>query len=115
MPEIWEPGILLSDLADEPELSEEFGAIFAKLKGEPGDPPNPCHLVLNFQGVTYLNSSHIASILRMRKMLLEHGKKLVLCGVIDEVWSMLLLTGLDKLLVFEADTMTALARIQLQP
>lgn len=116
MPELWEPGILLSELADEPELSEEFSAIFSRLKGEQSDTPHaPCHLVLSFRGVTYLNSSHIASILRMRKLVLEQGKKIVLCGVNDEVWSMLLLTGLDKVLVFEPDTMTALARIQLQP
>lgn len=118
MPEDWEDGILLSELADEPELSEEFSAIFARLKGEdghPGPPTGPPHVVLNFQAVTYLNSSHIAALLRMRKLAIEKGRKLVLCAVADEVWSMLLLTGLDKVFAFEPDTMTALARIQIDP
>lgn len=138
MPQDWEPGILLSELADEPELSEEFSAIFARLKGEEGGhaagatgtrgssgalgdaasapivPPAPCDLVLNFQGVSYLNSSHIAALLRMRKLVSETGRRMILCGVNDEVRSMLLVTGLDKVFIIEADTMTALARVQMQ-
>ncbi|HPO93194.1 MAG TPA: STAS domain-containing protein [Phycisphaerales bacterium] len=136
MPQDWEPGILLSELSDEPELSEEFASIFARLKGEsdgggrdepwstpgrseraPGAGPSPAQapvdLVLNFQGVSYLNSSHIAALLRMRKLVSERGRRMVLCGLRDEVWSMLMVTGLDKIFTFEPDTMTALARIQI--
>ncbi len=138
MPQDWESGILLSELADEPELSEEFSAIFARIKGEEGGhaagatgtrgsagalgdagsapivPPGPCDLVLNFQGVSYLNSSHIAALLRMRKLVSEAGRRMILCGVNDEVRSMLNVTGLDKVFTIEPDTMTALARVQMQ-
>ncbi len=138
MPTDWSEGILLADLADEPELSEEFSAVFARLRGagagedddtapsfgsaregargerplSPGDPVP--HVVLNFSGVSYLNSSHIAALLRMRKRLVEAGKQLVLCSMGDEVWSMMLLTGLDKVFQFAPDPMTALASVQLK-
>lgn len=143
MPQEWAEGILLCELADEPELSEEFSAVFSRIKGEsaPADGPSadgasgsapaehaadpgppaaaphvvPPHVVLNFQGVTYLNSSHIAQLLRMRKLLQERRRKLVLCAMNDEVWSMMLLTGLDKVFTFVPDTMTALASVQIEP
>ncbi len=134
MPTDWSEGILLSDLADEPELSEEFSAIFARLKTPNDDDAPPSfgagreavreapaatsdaipHVVLNFSGVSYLNSSHIAALLRMRKRLVEAGKQLVLCSMGDEVWSMMLLTGLDKVFQFAPDPMTALASVQLK-
>jgi len=116
MPTEWAEGILLAELSDEPELSEEFSAIFARIITRPGEAPAGAvpHVVLNFSGVSYLNSSHIAAMLRMRKRLLEARKTLVLCSLGDEVWSMMLLTGLDKVFQFSPDTMTALARVQLE-
>ena len=138
MPTDWSEGILLADLADEPELSEEFSAVFARLRSSTGgteddgpqtfgsaregargekplSPEDPVpHVVLNFSGVSYLNSSHIAALLRMRKRLVEAGKQLVLCSMGDEVWSMMLLTGLDKVFQFAPDPLTALASVQLK-
>ncbi len=71
--------------------------------------------MLNFGGVSYLNSSQIASLLRLRKRLAEGQppRQLVLAALSDEVWSVLLLTGLDKVFRVSPDTMTALARVQL--
>ncbi len=111
MPTDWTEGIVLCDLGDEPELSEEIAALVDQLKNTPTD--KMPSVVLNFAGVSYLNSSHIASLLRVRKRVAEGKKSLVLAAMTDEVWSIMLMTGLDK--VFEAapDTMTALARVQL--
>lgn len=118
MPTDWAKGILLADLADEPELSEELSAVIARVKGEgqaapPASAADVPDVVLNFGGVGYLNSSHIAALLRLRKFLMEHRKALVLCAVSDQVWSMIMLTGLDKVFKFSPDTMTALASVQL--
>jgi anti-anti-sigma factor len=111
MPTDWAPGILLSDLADEPELSEELSAVYGQVKKIPNDKlPS---IVLNFAGVAYLNSSQIAALLRLRKRLMEGRKQLILAGLRDQVWSVMLLTGLDKVFQFAPDTMTALARVQL--
>ncbi|MBX3358102.1 MAG: STAS domain-containing protein [Phycisphaeraceae bacterium] len=109
MPKQWSDSILISELADEPELSEEFSAIFDRLQG---DEPVP-NVVLNFAGVTYLNSSHLAQLLRMRKRVQEAGRAIVLCSMGDDVWSVMMLTGLDKVFRFASDPMMALAGLQL--
>jgi anti-anti-sigma factor len=111
MPTDWSDGIVLADLSDEPELAEEFSAIAERLKATPTE--KLPHVVLNFGGVSYLNSSHIAALLRMRKRVVEGRKQLVLCSMSDQVWAVMLLTGLDKVFQFAPDTMTALARVQI--
>lgn len=113
MPTEWSDGILLSDLADEPELSEELGALFSHLKAAPIE--KTPHVVINFAGVSYLNSSQIAQLLRVRKRIVEGHRRLVLAALRDEVWSVILLTGLDKVFQVAPDTMTALARVQIEP
>ncbi len=111
MPTEWSDGILLAQLADEPELAEEFSAIFARLSGAAeGALP---HVVLDLGGVSYLNSSHIAQMLRMRKKLVEGRRQLVLCSMSDELWAVMSMTGLDKVFTYAPDTITALARAQL--
>jgi anti-anti-sigma factor len=112
MPNKWGDDILISNLADEPELSEEFAAIFAVLNDQEAARAN--HVVLNFSGVTYLNSSHIAQMLRMRKRLMDLERALVLCAMNDNVWSVLSLSGLDKVFRYAPDPMTALAGLQLE-
>lgn len=139
MPTDWSDDIVLAELAEEPEFSEELSAIFARISPTPSDsapaaaagsgssaatPPGQQanaatsqqapNVVLNFQGVNFLNSSHIAQLLRLRKQLQERGKRLVLCSLSDELWSVMLLTGLDKVFVFAPDPMTALASIQIE-
>jgi anti-anti-sigma factor len=111
MPTEWSEGILVSELGEEPELSEEIAALFDQLKKAPTE--RVPHVVLNFGAVNYLNSSHIASLLRLRKRVQEGRKQLVLCAMSDEVWSVLLLTGLDKVFTVCPDVMTGLARVQL--
>lgn len=106
----WSDNILLANLSDEPALSEELGLVIDQIK-DSGEAP---HAVLDFRGVSYVNSSNIAQLLRVRKMLDEHGRQLRLCGMGDEVWSVMLVTGLDKVFRFAPDTMTALAGLQLE-
>lgn len=111
MPNEWADGIIYCDLGDEPELSEDISALIDLLKCKPTD--KVPHVVLNFGGVSYLNSSHIASLLRVRKRTTEGRRQLVLAAMNDDVWSVMLLTGLDKVFQFAPDMMTALARVQL--
>ena len=85
MPSDWSNDIAICDLADEPELSEELNDLYNRLT-ERGVDSVPC-VVLNLGGVSYLNSSNIAQILRIRRRLIESQKSMKLCSVADGVWS----------------------------
>ncbi len=112
MPTIWSDDILIAELADEPALSDELNEVIEQTESPPeGRYP---HVVLNFAHVSYLNSSNIAQLLRLRKDLSGRGRKLQVCSLRDAVWTVMLTTGLDKVLSFSPDTMTALATLQLE-
>ena len=101
----------VAELADEPALSEELTGISQRIAEQKGHVP---HVVLNFEAVSYLNSSNLAQLLRLRKQLNEHKRLLKLCSVKDDLWSVFLITGLDKVFRFAPDPMTALAGIQIE-
>jgi len=108
----WSEDIAISELTDEPALSDELATLIDRVKSAT-DGPVP-HVVLNLSAVTYLNSSNIAQLLKLRQVLGKHGRRLKLCSVSDEVWSVMLVTGLDKVFLFAPDPMTALAGLQLE-
>ncbi len=108
----WSDDIVVCDLAEEPELSEELADLYNRLQETERDKlPN---LVLDLSGITYLNSSNIAQMLRLRKILIEADRKMRIAGVADAVWSIMLLTGLDKVFHFSPDKGTAIASLQME-
>lgn len=107
----WSDNIVITELSDEPALSDELSAITQRIAEHPQHVP---HVVLNFAAVSYVNSSNLAQLLRLRKQLAEHKKLLKLCSVKDDLWSVFLITGLDKVFRFAPDPMTALAGIQIE-
>lgn len=108
----WSEDIAISELSDEPALSEELASIIERVSRD--DDNAVPHVVLNFSGVTYLNSSNIAQLLRLRQGLAKHGRRLRLCSMSEQVWSVMSVTGLDKVFQFAPDPMTALAGLQLE-
>lgn len=108
----WSDDIVIAELADEPALSEELHAIGERLIAQP--PEHVPNVVLNFAGVTYVNSSNLAALLKIRKRLAECQRKLKICSLSDEVWSVFQVTGLDKVFRFSPDPMTALASLQIE-
>jgi len=110
----WSEDIVLGELSDEPALSEELTAIIQRVVSlrEPG---SHCpHVVLNFANVGYVTSSNLAQLLRLRGLLGERSRVLKICSVADNVWSVFMMTGLDKVFRFAPDPMTALAGIQIE-
>jgi anti-anti-sigma factor len=107
----WSEDIAIAELADEPALSEELTGLIDRVQNSEGPVP---HVVLNFGAVTYVNSSNIAQMLKLRATLSKKSRRLKLCSVGDEVWSIMLVTGLDKVFLFAPDPMTALAGLQLE-
>lgn len=110
MPADWSESISVIELADEPALSDEIAIVLDRLDG-PG--PHP-HLVLDFGRVSYINSSNIAALLKLRKGMAAAGRAMKICSVNDEIWSVFLVTGLDKVFRFAPDPMTALAGLQIE-
>lgn len=107
----WSENIVITELSDEPALSDELSAVIDRaLKSKDHVP----HVVLNFGQVSYVNSSNLAQLLRLRKTLADRGAHLRLCSVSDPVWSVFMVTGLDKVLRFAPDPLTALAGLQIE-
>jgi anti-anti-sigma factor len=103
----WSDDIIVADLADDPQFTDELSALMEKLEEKPR------HVVLNFGAVGFVNSSNIAKLLRLRKAMITSENKLVLCDVNTQVWGVLLVTGLDKIFEYTNDVSTALAMLQL--
>ncbi len=106
----WSDDIVIADMFDEPQFSEDVAALMRRLDAAESKAPD---VVLNMQGVTYLNSSNIAQLLRLRKKVTGAGKRLRICSVRDSVWGVLLITGLDKIFEFTDDVSTSLASLQM--
>ena len=106
----WSDSILIAELSDEPMFSEEFESLMGRVEDNDDVTPD---VIVDLKGVTYLNSSNIAQLLRLRKILESSERQLRICSVGDAVWSVMLITGLDKLFEFMDDISTSLASLQI--
>jgi anti-anti-sigma factor len=103
----WSDNILVAELSDDPQFTDELSALTDRLEAEPRD------VVMNFGAVGFVNSSNIAKLLRLRRQMVSQGRRLVFCDVNTQVWGVFLVTGLDKIFDFTNDVSTALATLQL--
>jgi len=106
--ENWSDNVLVVDLQDDPVLTDDVNALYDQLEKQ-----KDVDVVLDFAGVSYLNSSNIAKLLKLRKKLISNRHRLVLCGINTNVWGLFLVTGLDKVFEFADSVSTALASVQL--
>ena len=107
----WSDKIIIAELSDEPMFSEEFDILLKQFEASKDAIKN---VVIDLKSVTYVNSSNIAQLLRLRKMLAASKHRLRLCSLNDSVWSVFLVTGLDKLFDFTDDVSTSLASLQIR-
>ena len=107
----WSENITVAELGDEPMLSDELRSIISSIELSPD---NASHLVLNFQDVTYVNSSNIGQFIRLRKLLAAQSKWLVMCCLCEEVHSVIRVTGIERLFRFAPDPLTALTMLQIE-
>ncbi len=105
--EKWSDEIVVLELSDDPQFGEDMTNLLAELEQTPYD------VVLNFSGVSFLNSSGIAKLLRLRKRMLSLDRWLMLCGINTKIKNIFSVTGLDKIFQFAGDVSTALATVQL--
>jgi len=118
VPHDWSDNIVIAELGDEPQLGDELSALVERADvtfgGAGATTQRAKHVVLNFGAVRYISSSHLAQMIRLRTLLKESGRQLVLCSVNDQIWSVLLMSGLDRVFRLAPDPMTALATLQLE-
>ena len=106
--ERWSDKVVVVRLADDPQLTEDLIAL--EYAGGHGVD----HAVLDFGGVNFINSSNLAKLLRLRKQLMTHGGRIILCNIGTQVWGALLVTGLEKLFTCSDNVTTALATVQME-
>jgi anti-anti-sigma factor len=104
----WSDNIIVADLADDPLLSDDLDALMDRLAGR-----CDCDVLLDFANVSYVNSSNLALLLRLRKHQLGRNRKLRLCGLNQAVQAVFSVTGLEALFDFDQQVATALAQMQL--
>ncbi len=103
----WSDNIAVVELNEEPQFTDELTSL------TDGIDQRPINVVLNFAGIAFINSSNVAKLLRLRKLVLGNQRRLIFCGVNTQVWGVFLVTGLDKIFEFTNDVSTALATLQL--
>jgi len=103
----WSDNITIVELSDDPQFSDDIAALTDSLEAGPTD------VVLNFAAVSFINSSNVARMLRLRKMIMSKERRLILCDINTQVWGVFLVTGLDKIYEVTGDISTALTTLQL--
>jgi anti-anti-sigma factor len=107
--EQWSDSVLLGELSDDPQFTDDVSALIEQCSNNPR-----WDVVLNFQQVAYLNSSNIAKLLKLRKLVqVTNERRLKLCGISRHVWGVFLVTGLDRIFDVTDDVASALASLQI--
>lgn len=105
----WSENIILAEFQDDPVLTDDLNALFDQLRIDAD-----VDVVLDFTNISYLNSSNIAKLLKLRKVVtLNNHRKIILCAINSHVWGIFLITGLDKLFEFADNISLGLAAIQI--
>jgi len=105
--EKWSDQVSVIHLADDPQFSDDITA----LEQQALSPKSAA--VLDFGAVGMINSSNIARLLLLRKRMAGVNCRLVLCNLNTQLWSALLVTGLDQIFDFSDNVTTALATLQM--
>lgn len=108
--ERWSDDIWIVRLQNEPVFSDELHPLLQRI-GRDDTPPS---IVIDLAEVTRINSSNLSQLLKLRKTASDHKVELRVTSPSDGVWSVFLMTGLDKVFHFTQDTATALAELQLK-
>lgn len=107
--ERWSDDIWIVRLQNEPQFSDELHPLLQRIEREDAPPS----LIIDFAEVTQINSSNLSQLLKLRKTASDHKVNIRFTSPTNAVWSVFLMTGLDKVFTFTQDTATALAELQI--
>jgi len=108
----WSDDIVIAEVSDEPQFSDDLTTLTRSIEQRP--PDRTPSVIVDLKDVSFVNSSNIAQLLRLRQLLLNRHERLKICAARDPVWSVLLITGLDKVFEFNDNIATALASLQIE-
>ena len=106
----WSDRIIIVEMNDEPAFSEDMEALFRRLDAN----DDRADVIVDLKAVSYLNSSNLAQLLKVRKKLMMTKRRLRICSATNAVWSVMLTTGLDSVFNFTEDVSTSLATLHLE-
>lgn len=107
--EQWSENIILAELGDDPHLTDDLVQVIDQCTQDPRQ-----DVLLNLARVSYLNSSNIAKLLKLRKLVtIANQRRLVLACVSTRVWGVFLVTGLDRIFEFVDNVPSGLAALQI--
>lgn len=102
--------VILADVTVEPSLNEELKNVTEVVR-ERGD----CDVVIDFSKVDIVTSSSLSKLLKLRKLLLDCNRRLVLCCVAKATRAIFSVTALDGVFEMVNDQFAALASLSSQP
>ena len=105
----WSDTVWVVRLYDDPDFAEDMEQLTQTLTV---DGQEPC-LVFDLRSVEYINSSNIAQLLRVHKILKERDLPMAVCEANQRVSEVFETAGLDKVFTIVPDTATALAHVQI--
>ncbi len=106
--EKWSDQVTIVHLGTDPQFTDDLSSLDSSLRG------GLTHVILDFAGVQFLNSSNLSRLLRLRKVLHDSGHRLILSGISTKAWSTFLVTGLDKVFEYAEAVPMGLAMVQLK-
>ncbi len=104
----WNDDIVILELLDEPDFSEDTDTLLSKIRCESSSPPNA---IVDLQNVANLNSSNLGALIEIKKLLKSKQRRMIICNISDSIWSTMLATGLDQVFEFIENTPVALASL----
>jgi len=110
----WSDNITIAELSDEPMFSEDMDGLLQRLEEAVKSEESIPNVVVDLKSVATVNSSNLGALLKLRTMLGQNDRRLLICSVTDGVWTALLATGLDRVFAFSEDVTTALATLQME-
>ena len=105
----WSETVILGEVSDDPQLTDDLTAVIEQCTADSRQ-----DVLLNLANTTYLNSSNIAKLLKLRKLVtVTNQRRLKLAAVNTRVWGVFLVTGLDRIFDFVDDVPSGLAALQM--